>query len=627
MRSSGRIVVAAAMALGTVASGQGTTSSQSRRSRYTPTETRLVGQALLNRQIAKYGVATDPARERDVAAVVQALKDAASIPELTITPTIVNNTDVNASALPGGFLVVNVGLLDAVAELARRDAPTDSGRQRRRAMAYAASVLSHEIAHVSLGHTDEIMDRLRRKGFRLQLRDTLPTTEAQSALAAALSDTAFVANQQHARDLELAADATGAMYLLRARWEIQDAMDLFRWFDAYERNAGTTAARNLTWVRSHPRSSVREASLEALRAKLKLRQAEFDDALTLVANGVMLDTAIVMLDGVLADFPGILAARHARAAALHRKWLATVPIDRLRVRGSIPVYEARFLTEIRGDAGDSATLGRARRAYAAVLAQRPLPYTLSNLAVLDAYAGSMAVARQRADSATAMSPDDPEILNNLGVVAYLGGRYRDAKTSFARAASFATDDDATVGQAIRYNLGIAFAAAGDTAKARDEMRRYVALDSKSAWGRRAEQFLRTGGLTTSTRAATPRATTAEGPKISGVRLGDSKAAVIGVLGRPDNREDQGTRSVWHYGTRGLTLAISDETGVALIRMTSAAAGEVDGVHVGDASAVARARWGSGRRMTDLVRFDRDGWIVTCREQQGVIREIAATAER
>lgn len=142
-----------------------------RRPRYTPTETRAVGQALLNRQIERYGRAADQARERDVRMVVAALKDAAALPELEITPTIVRNPTVNASALPGGFLVVNTGLLDQLQELARREAPTDSAKQRRRAIAYTAAVLGHEIAHVALGHTDEIMDAVRRRGFRLELRD------------------------------------------------------------------------------------------------------------------------------------------------------------------------------------------------------------------------------------------------------------------------------------------------------------------------------------------------------------------------------------------------------------------------------------------------------------------------
>jgi len=639
-----RLLAVCVLLFGTDLSAQATTPSAGRRadagragsarkSRYTPAETRAVGQALVNRQIAKYGRGTNAARDRDVAAVVAALKDAAAIPELEITPTIVNNPEINASAVPGGFLVVNVGLLDAMVKLAQRDVPSNSAAQRRRAMAYTAAVLGHEIAHVTLGHTDEIMDRARRRGFRLDLRDTAASTRAQAALTAALGDTGFLAAQQHNRDVELAADAMGALYLLRAKWEIQDAMNLFRWFDAMERDAGTTAVRNLSWLRSHPRASAREAALEGLRAKLKLRQSEFDDALTLVANGFMLDTAIVMLDRVLADFPGMLAARHARAAALHRKWLMSMPVERLRARGSVPVYEARFVTDIRGDLGSTTLLKQARRAYGSVLSERPLPYALSNLAVLDAYAGFTASARQRADSAVAMMPDDPEVLNNFGVVLFLGARYREANGLFARAASHVVGDDEMVVQAIRYNLGISFAASGDSVRAREALRRYVELDSTSAWSRRARQFLASAGSSVAADGAYTRsisgasrdgAASGTSPTIAGVWLGDSKAAVITALGRPDEKEQQMGGALWHYSAKGLTLGISDETGIGLVRITSPAAGDLDGVRVGDSAQVARSRWGPAHRMNELAQYFRAGWMASTRERQGTIREITAT---
>src|SRR5258706_306917 len=125
-----------------------------------------------------------------------------------------------------------------------------------------------------------------------------------------LADSAFMTKQRRARGNETAADQLGSLYLLRAGWEIQDAMNLMRKLDQWERSQNEASLRSLSWVTDHPRSSAREAALEGFRAKLKLHQAEFDDALTLVKNDVMLDSAVAMLDRVLIDFPGLVAARH-----------------------------------------------------------------------------------------------------------------------------------------------------------------------------------------------------------------------------------------------------------------------------------------------------------------------------
>ena len=110
--------------------------------------------------------------------------------------------------------------------------------------------------------------------------------------------------------------------------------------------------------------------------------------------------------------------------------------------------------------------------------------------------------------------------------------------------------------------------------------------------------------------------------MAGVRLGASKASVITALGRPDNDADRTGAVVWHYRTRGVDLAISDERGVELMR-TTLSGGELDGVRVGDPLLAAETRWGEGRRSGDFVRFDRGGWLATVRTQQGVIREISA----
>ena len=596
------------------------------RSRYTPAETRAVGAQVMAAHVARYGRATNPAWERDVDTIIGLLRGVVALPELDVTWVIVDNDQVNASAAPGGFMIINAGLLEAVTTLAQRDAPSDSTRRRRRFMAYTAAVLGHELAHMTLNHTDELMDRLRRKGFRLALGDTA-STRSQAILNAAMSDSGFMAAKARSRDTEAAADAFGALYLLRAGWEIQDAMDLFRWFDTWERESGNTSPEDLTWVRSHPRSSVREASLEAMRARLKLHQATFDDALTLVRNDVMIDSAIVMLDRVLADFPNEIAARHARAAAWHRKWLASTSVERLKVRSAVPTYGTNFLGKIRGDRSDSTALRNARRGYADVLSRRVLPYTLSNLAVLDAYAGATTLARLRADSAALMSPDNGDVLINRGVVLYLTGRVHEAKQVFAQAAQHTAADDEDAHHAIRYNLGATLQALGETKAARDTLARYIAADRVSPWSRQASVLLDRSArpsADTGLGAGQEGATRVAAPTAGGVSLGDSKTDVIARLGEPDGGPTARTRSIWRYSARGVTVVTTDPHGVVLIRLTTAASGAVDGVSVGDPVSAARAHWGQATRDDAVLRFHREDWLVTVLEEKGVIRAIAVS---
>jgi len=58
----------------------------------------------------------------------------------------------------GGFFFINDGILRFFTDLARRDAPNDPARQHERFLGYLAAVMGHEVAHVTLGHVNVILD-------------------------------------------------------------------------------------------------------------------------------------------------------------------------------------------------------------------------------------------------------------------------------------------------------------------------------------------------------------------------------------------------------------------------------------------------------------------------------------
>src|SRR2546430_12405641 len=129
------------------------------RSQLTAADARACGQAFRDTMVAAYGRIDDPDWNRFIGLVVERLRRATAFPGLEIDATIIDDTTVNASSLPGGFVLVNVGLLRYAADLAKVDAPNDSAVQSRRTGAYVAAVLGHELAHVTLGHVIEGMGR------------------------------------------------------------------------------------------------------------------------------------------------------------------------------------------------------------------------------------------------------------------------------------------------------------------------------------------------------------------------------------------------------------------------------------------------------------------------------------
>lgn len=602
---------------GNVGRAQRPSSTQREREaiRITPAQMRAYGRQALAREVATHGLLDNAAANAQVAAILARITKATGHPSLNVEWAITRDTTVNAGMFPGSVMVIHAGLLTKVGEWVREEVPSDGGLRARRFEAYAAAVLAHEVAHATLGHSDSALLEAVREEARKRVRSAV-TDDMDAQVRRLLADSAFMSKRRTIRGNEEAADRVGSWYLLRAGWEIQDAMSLMRLFDAWERSMGNSSLATLSWFNDHPRSSTREARLEAFRASLKLRQGEFDDALVLLRNNTMLDSAGMLLDRVLVDFPDLPAVLHARAAVLHRQWLNATPVQQLLVRSSAPTYDARFIEGIRG-AAQSPLLTAARRAYAKVLERELLPYTLSNLAVLDAYAGELLVAQARADSAARLAADDPFVQNNRGTVLYLARKYAPARDIF-RALARAHDDWTSP----QFNLGRSLLALGDSTGARAAFGEYAMSDDESAWGREAVRLLqRLGG-------AAPPASSASAtgglPSVAGIALGSTRAQVTSVFGAPEERRTAEQGEIWRYPSRGLVVGIARAGTVAFVGLGTRGAGDIDGVRVGDSVQSVRQRWGKPVEDSDgAFVFDRGGWYAIAPYQQGVVLELAA----
>jgi predicted Zn-dependent protease len=585
--------------------------SAQRVGRATPAELRAIGERVVQRQIAIYGRVDNSLWNRDVGMLLNELTTAAGVPRSAVQFVIVNDSDFNATALPGGFLIVNAGLLRVNSQLAALQFATDSAR-RQRYLAFTAAVLGHELAHQTLGHTAQIETML-------PTRAQSPEDESLEArLERAMADPALLRRQAKSRTQEQAADRTGALYMLRAGFEIQAAMDLFRVLDSLESSAvesGMADSRRVTivdsvkalsWLSDHPRASQREAALETFRGTLKLDQGRFDDALLLVRTNLQLDTAVTLLDSVLAHFPELREAQHLRAAALHRLYLRHLPPERQIVRSAVPTYTARFISRIRGDNG----LDRAREAYRELLQREPVPYALSNLAVLDAYAGDRQSALARADSAVALDSSSAEVRLNQGAVLFLSGKTHEALAAFRVAARLAPVDM----PALTFDVGRTLLALGDSARGRELLARYGASDAESEWGKLALH------LAGRSRASGAQPAGAERFMISAsVALGERASDVRSALGAPDRIDSSEGRLVWRYDSRGVRVAFDGKMSVIIVVLTRPEAGSVDGLRVGDAFARIGQVWGVPDEEENGVRFyERRNMILAVEEMEGRI---------
>jgi Zn-dependent protease with chaperone function len=529
-----------------------------------------IGTAVVSAEIARYGRVSDAAWDREISMVLSKIAPATGYPGLAVRYVVVGNRDVNAAAIPGGFIIINAGLVRILDTLALSQGSSIAARQSLRS-AYLAAVLSHEIAHITLGHTDTLAARVSH--FATSIGAQATSGDSALALQRVVEDSApTLEDLAQSRERELAADQVGALYMLRAGWSIQVPMNLMRAFDSLER-ADPRFFATVTYVRSHPRASSREAMLESFRARLKLLQADYDDALSLIAANVALPTAISLLDTMVTYFPHMAPALHARGTAYHQLWLNTVPVPAQQLRASLTTYAFRFLPLIRGSLGDMTLYKSARDNYLAALQTDPLPKTLAQQGLLDAYAGDCASAESRTAQAIVGDTASSSVANDRGVVLYLCGKLPGALWAFQRADKLA----AGMSAAAVFNLASALQRNGD-ARANEVFRRYLSLDAESEWSALARAALGESGGAKS--ASTPNAALATPPTVQGMAFGTLLSAVTKRWGMPTTSTGDSV-VILTYADRGVRLAVHKTRGVVAVGLLTRDAGSIAGLRVGD----------------------------------------------
>ena len=151
--------------------------------------------------------------------------------------------EVNAFALPGGFIYVSTGLVNAADNVSE-----------------LAGVLAHEIAHVTLGHSAEQMTRVQKANLGAGLLCVF-TTACQSGVGqAALSVGGNAYLAKFSRSAEREADLTAIQYVVSSGIHPNGLVTMFEELARmHKSNPGLLDA----WFSSHPNAEDRAQYVRA----------------------------------------------------------------------------------------------------------------------------------------------------------------------------------------------------------------------------------------------------------------------------------------------------------------------------------------------------------------------------
>jgi predicted Zn-dependent protease len=195
--------------------------------------------------VASIGLYPDSAWQRYVQQLGARLAATGERPGLPWTFRVVDDPAVNAFAVPGGFIYVTRGILahlNSEAEL--------------------ASVLSHEIGHVTARHTVSQMSNQQLAGLGLVAGSIVSSGFARYAgLANSALGILFL---KYSRDDETEADELGLRYLRRTTWDAREMPVVFQMLEQMSTSQG--GSQLPTWLATHPSPANRFEHITALLA-------------------------------------------------------------------------------------------------------------------------------------------------------------------------------------------------------------------------------------------------------------------------------------------------------------------------------------------------------------------------
>jgi len=224
--------------------------------------------------LQEYGAYAKPRLQAYVDELGQKLAAQSHRANLKWTFTVLDSPEVNAFALPGGYVYVTRGImayLDSEAEL--------------------AGVIGHEIGHVTARHGAQRATRQQTAGLGVIAATVLGAVLEGSGVSGA-TDAASQISQSvaagyiasYSREQETQADELGAEYLARNRYNPQNMVDVIRALKSQEQFAadvakaeGKAAPSGASWLSSHPSNDKRLADISKVAEKFRAQGNYADD--------------------------------------------------------------------------------------------------------------------------------------------------------------------------------------------------------------------------------------------------------------------------------------------------------------------------------------------------------------
>jgi predicted Zn-dependent protease len=214
--------------------------------------------------LAEYGAYGNAKLQAYVDEIGQKLARQSHRANLKWTFTVLDSPEVNAFALPGGYVYVTRGImayLDSEAEL--------------------AGVIGHEIGHVTARHGAQRATRQQNAGLGV-LAATVLGAVLEGVGVGGATDLASQVSQgvaagyiaSYSREQESQADTLGAEYLARNRYDPQNMVDVIGVLKNQERFAadvakaeGKPVPSGGNWLASHPSNDKRLADIKQVAAQ------------------------------------------------------------------------------------------------------------------------------------------------------------------------------------------------------------------------------------------------------------------------------------------------------------------------------------------------------------------------
>jgi predicted Zn-dependent protease len=221
--------------------------------------------------LQEYGVYPNPKLQAYVNDIGQRLAKQSERSQLVWTFTVLDSPEINAFALPGGYIYVTRGIM------AYMESEAD-----------LAGVIGHEIGHVTARHGAQRATRQQTAGVGIVAATILGAVlegvgvGGAGQLASQVSQSVaagYIAS--YGREQELQADRLGAEYLARTQYDPRNMVDVIQVLKNQERFAadaaraeGRSAPEGANWLSSHPSNDKR---LEDIQQIAKGYQGQYVD--------------------------------------------------------------------------------------------------------------------------------------------------------------------------------------------------------------------------------------------------------------------------------------------------------------------------------------------------------------